>query len=40
VFAQLYLTLKGALEGPGPVQLTLDDLDEAEYQQVERDRRA
>ena len=40
VFAQLYLTLKSAVEGPGPVQLTLDDLDEAEHQQVERDRRA
>ena len=40
MFAQLYLTLKSAVEGPGPVQLTLDDLDEAEHQQVERDRRA
>jgi superfamily II DNA or RNA helicase len=43
VFTQLRLTLETALEGPGPVQLTLDDLDtldEAEIQQAERDRSA
>jgi superfamily II DNA or RNA helicase len=38
VFDQLRLTLKSAVEGPGPVQLTFDDLDAAELQQLERDR--
>lgn len=40
VFDQLAATLRGALEGPGDVQLTLDGTDPAERQQVERDRRA
>lgn len=40
VFDQLHITLESALEGPGPVQLTLDDLGDAERQQLERDRRA
>jgi hypothetical protein len=40
VFDQLQLTLRAAVEGPGPVQLTLDDLDDSERQQLDRDRRA
>ena len=40
VFDQLQLTLQAAVEGPGPVQLTLDDLDDSERQQLDRDRRA
>jgi superfamily II DNA or RNA helicase len=40
VFDQLRLTLESALESPGPVQLTFDDLDTAEQQQLERDRGA
>ena len=34
------LTLQTALEGPGPVQLTFDDLEIADRQQLERDRHA
>ena len=40
VFAQLRLTLQSALESPPPVQLTFDDLDDAEQQQLDRDRHA
>jgi hypothetical protein len=40
VFDQLRLTLQAAVEGPGPLQLTFDDLDDAERQQLDRDRRA
>jgi hypothetical protein len=40
VLDQLRITLQGAVDGPGPVQLTLDDLDESERQQLDRDRRA
>ena len=40
VFGQLRLTLEGALAGPGPVQLTFDELEQEERQQLERDRRA
>jgi len=40
VFAQLQLTLWSALEGPAPVQLSFDELDQEETQQLERDRRA
>ncbi|MGH3222753.1 MAG: DISARM system SNF2-like helicase DrmD [Streptosporangiaceae bacterium] len=40
VFTQLGLTLRSALEGPGAVQLTFDDLDEPERHQLERDRQA
>jgi hypothetical protein len=43
-FAQLEKSLRSALEGPGSVfrvtQLSFDDLDAAERQQLERDRRA
>jgi hypothetical protein len=40
VFGQLRITLRTALEGPGAVQLTLDELDEPERHQLERDRQA
>ena len=40
VFGQLRLTLESALAGPGPVQLTFDELDHEERQQLERDRHA
>jgi len=40
VFDQLQLTLQEAVEGPGPIQLTLDDLNDSERQQLDRDRRA
>ncbi len=40
VFDQLRQTLLGALQAPGHVQLTFDDLDAAERQQLDRDRRA
>jgi superfamily II DNA or RNA helicase len=40
VFAQLQVTLQSALDGPGYVQLALDDFDEPELQQLERDRQA
>jgi superfamily II DNA or RNA helicase len=40
VFAQLEVTLRNALDGPGYLQLTLDDFDEPERQQLERDRQA
>jgi superfamily II DNA or RNA helicase len=40
IFDQLQLTLQAAVEGPGPVQLTLDDLDDSERQQLDRDRHA
>jgi superfamily II DNA or RNA helicase len=40
VFAQLRRTLESALEGPAPVQLSFDDLDIEERQQLDRDRRA
>jgi len=40
VFTQLRATLTTALEGPGPVQLTLDQLEEPERHQLERDREA
>jgi len=40
VFDQLRLTLQAAVEGPGPLQLTFDDLADAERQQLDRDRRA
>ena len=40
VFAQLKRTLDTALEGPGLVQLSFDELDQDERQQLDRDRRA
>jgi superfamily II DNA or RNA helicase len=40
VFTQLRRTLEMALEGSGPVQLTFDELDLADRQQLERDRHA
>jgi hypothetical protein len=40
VFDQLRATLSGALQAPAAIQLTLDGLDIAETQQLERDRRA
>jgi hypothetical protein len=40
VFTQLKANLDTALEGPGTVQLTLDQLDEPEKHQYERDRGA
>lgn len=40
VFAQLRTTLAAALDGPGDVQLMLGDLEGAERQQFDRDRRA
>ena len=40
VFTQLKANLDTALEGPGTVQLTLDQLDELEKHQFERDREA
>jgi superfamily II DNA or RNA helicase len=40
VFTQLRATLDSALDGPGLIQLTLDDLDEPEKHQLERDRAA
>jgi hypothetical protein len=40
VFSQLRLTLEGALGAPAPVQLTFDDLDREERQQLDRDRDA
>jgi superfamily II DNA or RNA helicase len=40
VFTQLRLTLEGALTAPEPVQLTFDDLDQEERQQLDRDRQA
>jgi superfamily II DNA or RNA helicase len=40
VFGQLKLALRSAVDGPGPVQLTFDDLDTAERQQLDRDRHA
>lgn len=40
VFSQLRVTLQNALEGPGTVQLTFDDLEQAERHQLERDRQA
>ena len=40
LFDQLRATLSGALQAPAAVQLTLDGLDPAETQQLERDRRA
>ncbi len=39
-YDQLRQTLRSALEGPGHVQLRLDDLDAPERTQVERDRQA
>lgn len=40
MFTQLRRTLETALEAPGPVQLTFDELEAADRQQVERDRHA
>jgi superfamily II DNA or RNA helicase len=40
VFSQLRLTLQTALDGPGVVQLTFNELDEPERHQLERDRQA
>ncbi len=40
VFTQLRATLDSALEGPGLVQLTFDQLEEPERRQLERDREA
>ena len=40
VFTQLKANLDSALEGPGAVQLTFDQLDEQEKRQFERDREA
>jgi hypothetical protein len=40
VFTQLKANLESALDGPGNVQLTLDQLDELEQKQFERDRDA
>jgi superfamily II DNA or RNA helicase len=40
IFDQLRATLRGAIEGPGAVQLSFDDLDVPERRQLERDRRA
>lgn len=43
VFDQLRVTLSNALEGPGPTQLTLDDLENLEVEerkQLDRDRKA
>ena len=40
MFTQLKANLDTALEGPGTVQLTLDQLDELEKHQFERDREA
>jgi superfamily II DNA or RNA helicase len=40
VFDQLAATLQAALDGPGPTQLSFDDLDAEERSQVDRDRRA
>ncbi len=40
VFGQLRRTLESALEGPGPVQLALDEIDTEDRQQLDRDRRA
>lgn len=40
VFDHLRVTLQDALDGPGPVQLALDELEAEERRQVERDRRA
>jgi hypothetical protein len=40
VFGQLKLMLKSAVEGPGPIQLTFDDLGAVERQQLDRDRHA
>ena len=39
-FSQLRLTLEGALEGPGPVQLSFDELDAEERREFDRDREA
>ena len=40
LFDQLERTLSAALQGPGPTQLSLDDLTQPERTQLERDRRA
>jgi len=40
VFTQLKANLDTALNGPGAIQLTLDQLDELEQKQFERDRDA
>jgi superfamily II DNA or RNA helicase len=40
VFSQLRITLQTALEGPGYLQLALDELDQPELHQLERDRQA
>jgi hypothetical protein len=40
VFTQLRATLDTALDGPGFIQLTLDDLDKQEQQQLDRDKAA
>ncbi len=40
VFDQLEVTLRRAIEGPGPIQMSFDDLTAPERQQLERDRRA
>jgi hypothetical protein len=40
VFSQLRITLQTALEGPGNIQLALDELDQPELHQLERDRQA
>lgn len=40
VFDQLQVTLSNALEGPGPTQLSLEDLESEERKQLDRDRKA
>ena len=40
VFDQLEVTLRRAIEGPWPIQMSFDDLTAPERQQLERDRRA
>ncbi|MFH8681263.1 DISARM system SNF2-like helicase DrmD [Streptomyces lydicus] len=40
IFDQLHVTLSNALEGPGPTQLSLEDLEGEERKQLDRDRRA
>lgn len=40
IFDQLHASLQAALQGPGEQQLAFDDLDTAERQQFDRDRRA
>jgi hypothetical protein len=40
VFGQLGMALRTALDGPDAIQLTLDELDDAEQHQLDRDRQA